>query len=424
MQTTFDSLALKQPILIALKEQGYSNPTEIQSKAIPTLIAGRDILATAQTGTGKTAAFSLPIINYLSEEDRGIRALILSPTRELALQINTCIKEYSRHTQLISCVVVGGVSINQQIRALKNVPDILVATPGRLLDLINQKVVSLNLVEKFVLDEADRMLDMGFFRDVKKIVAMLPKKRHSMFFSATMSKEISELASTILTNPVRVEVKPTASISEKISQKVMFVPQKDKPSLLIDLLKKQDVTRAIVFLRTKHRANRISESLTAKGITSGAIHSNKSQNARQKALADFESGRVKVLVATDILARGIDVSEISHVINFELPNESESYVHRIGRTARAGSAGTALSFCDVDELEYLQGIEKLIKTKLDMDDSHKFHCGHTASIRSIPAKAKNKPGSRSGGNQRGRSGGPSSNNRRRPSSRNGNSRLN
>ena len=416
MQNSFESLSLKKPILLALKEQGYSQPTDIQCKAIPPLMAGHDLLATAQTGTGKTAAFTLPIIHFLNEEQRGIRALILTPTRELALQIDTCIRDYSRHTQLISTVVVGGVSINPQIKALRNLPDILVATPGRLLDLLSQNAVSLKLVEKFVLDEADRMLDMGFIRDVRKIVALLPKKRQTMFFSATMSREIAELASNLLINPITVEVKPTASISERITQRVLFVPQKDKPTLLLDVLQAPGVKRAIVFMRTKHRANRISENLAARGITSGAIHSNKSQNARQKALADFEQGRVRVLVATDILSRGIDVDDITHVINFELPNESESYVHRIGRTARAGSAGIAISFCDVDELEYLQGIEKLIKTPLEMDDTHRFHCSQTASIRNIPAKSKNKPGS-GGRNSRG---GQSRSNQPRKSNNSGN----
>ncbi|NTV47730.1 MAG: DEAD/DEAH box helicase [Chlorobiales bacterium] len=380
----FEDLSLCQPILKALTEEGYQQPTPIQQAAIPEVLAGKDLLATAQTGTGKTAAFSLPMLHILHEQgkrsSRAIRALILTPTRELAQQIDVSIRNYSRHLPLHTAVVVGGVSMFSQIKALHRNPDILVATPGRLIDLFNQGYIRLDQLKIFVLDEADRMLDMGFIRDIRRIVAELPENRQTLFFSATVSPEINELASGILKDPAKVAVTPAASVSKNITQNVLFVDQMNKRALLTDVLKDKSVRRALVFTRTKHRANRITEQLMNHGIAADSIHSSKSQGARQRALSAFDRGRIKVLVATDIVARGIDVEGISHVINYELPNDPESYVHRIGRTARAGAVGIALSFCDNEEVSMLKGIEKLTKSSIAAIEDHPFHSPSVAAM--------------------------------------------
>ena len=379
--TSFTSLKLDPKILRAIEDEGYSEPTPIQLAAIPELLAGKDLLATAQTGTGKTAAFSLPILQMLnSRQERGaIAALILTPTRELALQIDESLRHYGRHLSLHSAVVLGGVPSGAQIRALRQNPDILVATPGRLLDLMKQGHARLDRVSMLVLDEADRMLDMGFVRDVRRIVSALPKKRQTMLFSATLAAEIEQFAADMLRAPARVAVTPAASVSGLIAQQVIFVEQSRKRELLTDVLRGDDVSRALVFTRTKHRANRLMRQLTSSGINADAIHSNKSQNARQSALAAFDRGRVKVLIATDIVARGIDVDGISHVINYELPNDPESYVHRIGRTARAGAEGIALSFCDAAELPMLKDIERLTRAPLTVMEDSLFHSGAIAA---------------------------------------------
>jgi ATP-dependent RNA helicase RhlE len=383
-QDHFASFSLNEQILRAVTEEGYQTPTPIQLAAIPELLAGRDLVATAQTGTGKTAAFALPILHRLHERRpqgaRGIRALILTPTRELALQIDQNLRAYGRHLALGSAVILGGVSANPQIQALRSNPEILVATPGRLLDLMNQGFVRLDRIEMLVLDEADRMLDMGFLPDVRRILAKLPQSRQTMLFSATMPKEIAALAADLLRNPAKVAITPPASVSVRIEQHVLFVEQDNKRDLLTRLIKNENIQRALVFTRTKHRANRIMEQLTKQGIAAEAIHSNKSQGARQRALEAFDSGRIRVLVATDIMARGIDVEGITHVINFELPNDPESYVHRIGRTARAGATGIAISFCCAEEVGLLKGIERLTKCPLTVDESHHFHSAATAAL--------------------------------------------
>jgi ATP-dependent RNA helicase RhlE len=411
----FDSLDLHSSILKALTDEGYEIPTPIQEKSIPNALAGNDVLGTAQTGTGKTAAFALPILNNLNKDkvrsDKGPRALILTPTRELAIQVDCSFKTYGRKLKLKTAVVVGGVPIKPQIIQLRKRPDVLVATPGRLLDLINQREARLDRVRYFVLDEADRMLDMGFIGDVKKIAGHVPKERQTLFFSATMPSEVEKLANTLLSNPVRVEVAPTATVADNITQSVMFVGKTDKRALLTQMLKESDVIRALVFTRTKHRANRISKLLSNRGISADAIHGNKTQKARQVALSKFHQGRVKVLVATDIVARGIDVDGISHVINYELPNDPESYVHRIGRTARAGAAGQALSLCDIDEVDFLTDIEKLTKMPLTHIGDHPFHCEQTAELYGIRSVLKSRPKQqqdrgprKSGGNGRWKSG--------------------
>ena len=370
----FESLNLSEKLLRALAKEGYQQPTPIQHQAIPMVLEGQDILATAQTGTGKTAAFSLPILQLLAEcKSRGqIRALILTPTRELALQIDESFRNYGRYLPLKSTVILGGVPAGAQIRALRQKPDILVATPGRLLDLMSQGHVKLDQIEILVLDEADRMLDMGFVHDVRRIVAALPKKRQTLFFSATLSRDIAALAADMLHQPVRAEVTPPASVSERIEQQVLFVEQGDKRDLLAQVLKGEDVHRALVFTRTKRRANRVMKQLSKQGIRADAIHADKTQGARQRALAQFDRGRIKVLVATDIVARGIDVEGISHVINYDLPNDKESYVHRIGRTARAGAEGIALSFCAAEEVPILKDIERLTDAKLTIVEDHAF----------------------------------------------------
>jgi Superfamily II DNA and RNA helicases len=358
------------PILSALKAKGYIEPTSIQELSIPVILDGRDLLGCAQTGTGKTAAFAIPLLQLLHKENINenklciIKVLILTPTRELAIQIGESLGEYGKHTGIRHTVVYGGVPQDPQTKALKSGVDILVATPGRLIDLVNQKYINLNHVKHFVLDEADRMLDMGFLHDVKKIIAQLPATRQTLLFSATMPKEITVLVDKILSNPVKVEVTPVSSTVDTIKQSVYFVERKDKKLLLIQLLKNKSVDSALVFTRTKHGADKIVRDLAKARIAAQAIHGDKSQTARQIALNNFKSKRTRVLVATDIAARGIDVQELSHVINFDLPAVPETYVHRIGRTGRAGMAGTALSFCDSEEKGYLMDIQKLISKKI------------------------------------------------------------
>ena len=367
--STFSNLDLVDPIQRALTARRHIVPTPIQARAIPELLAGRDMLGIAQTGTGKTAAFALPILQQLSQRHRqgrtrSLRALILAPTRELAIQIGEEFHGYGKHLNLCQTVIFGGVSQKPQVGALSRGVDILIATPGRLLDLMGQQRLGLAAIEFFVLDEADRMLDMGFVRDVRKIIGALPKRRQSLLFSATMPDEIARLSGEILADPVRVEVAPQATPVERVDQGVYHVVAGNKPALLANILAKPTLARVIVFTRTKHRANRVAKQLGKCGIAAEAIHGNKSQGARQRALAQFRAGAVRVLVATDIAARGIDVDSVSHVINYELPNEPESYIHRIGRTARAGARGTALSFCDPSERTYLHDIERLIRHPL------------------------------------------------------------
>jgi len=373
----FQQLNIIAPILKSLKEEGYTTPTPIQSQAIPIVLQRKDLLGCAQTGTGKTAAFAIPILQLLSTEKtatqkRKIRSLVVTPTRELAIQIDESFKSYGRHTGLISTVIFGGVSQFHQAAAINKGIDILIATPGRLLDLIQQRIVSLRDVEIFVLDEADRMLDMGFINDVKKIIAALPTKRQTLFFSATMPAEIKKLSDTILHNPSRVEVTPVSSTAETINQFVYFVDKGKKIDLLIEVLKDENIKTALVFTRTKHGADKVVKVLQKNGIKSAAIHGNKGQNARQNALRDFKEQSIRVLVATDIAARGIDVDDLQFVINFEIPNISETYVHRIGRTGRAGAKGTAYSFCDAEEKEWFRDIEKLIAKKIPVVENHPF----------------------------------------------------
>ncbi|HEX7493689.1 MAG TPA: DEAD/DEAH box helicase [Bacteroidales bacterium] len=373
----FESLNIIEPILKSLKEEGYTTPTPIQVQAIPIILQGTDLIGCAQTGTGKTAAFAVPILQLLSrnksfDRKKKIRSLIVTPTRELAIQIEESFKAYGRHTGLTCTVVFGGVNQHAQTNALRNGVDILVATPGRLLDLMNQGFISLKEIEIFVLDEADRMLDMGFIHDVKKILAALPQKRQSLFFSATMPPEIVKLAGSIVYKPVKVEVTPSASTVDIVNQFVYFIDRGNKNSLLLELLKDEKIKTALVFTRTKYGADKVVRVLKKKNISAEAIHGNKAQNARQKALAGFKAQTTRVLVATDIAARGIDVDDLEYVINFEIPNISETYVHRIGRTGRAGASGTAISFCDAEEKEYLKDIEKLITKRIQVVDDHPF----------------------------------------------------
>jgi len=373
----FKDLPIIEPILKALETEGYTQPTPIQQQALPLCIQGRDILACAQTGTGKTAAFAIPILQRLYQNRpagnrRPIRSLILTPTRELAIQIDESFAAYGRNTGLRHLVVFGGVSQHSQTEALKRSPDILTATPGRLLDLIGQGFINLREIEVFVLDEADRMLDMGFIHDVKRVIAQLPTRRQTLFFSATMPPEIARLADSILYNPAKVEVTPVATTAEKVSQAVYFTDKADKKRLLIHLLRDQAIRSVLIFTRTKHGANRVAEDLAKAGIGAAAIHGNKSQNARQAALSDFKAGRIRALVATDIAARGIDIDELSHVVNYELPNVPETYVHRIGRTGRAGASGIALSFCEAEEVPYLKDIQKLIRQVVPVVEDHPY----------------------------------------------------
>jgi ATP-dependent RNA helicase RhlE len=378
---TFDDLNLIDPILKALKEEGYTTPTPIQEQAIPHVLEGKDLLGVAQTGTGKTAAFTVPILQVLHRTaqlerhaPRAIRCLVLTPTRELAIQINESFGAYGRHlSQIRHTVIFGGVGQSPQVAALKRGVEVLIATPGRLLDLMNQGFVDLRQIEVFVLDEADRMLDMGFINDIKRILPKLPAKRQTLFFSATMPGQIQELASTILRpNPVRVAVTPVSSTADTVTQSVFLVDNNDKPALLRHLLQDRAIKRVLVFTRTKHGADKVVKTLAANQIPAEAIHGNKSQNHRQRALANFKAGTTRVLVATDIAARGIDVDELTHVINYEIPNEPETYVHRIGRTGRAGAFGTAFSFVEDEERAYLQDIQKLINRQIDLNDEHPF----------------------------------------------------
>ena len=373
----FQSLNIIDPILKSLKEEGYITPTPIQIQAIPIVLQGTDLLGCAQTGTGKTAAFAVPILQLLyaskaHDRKRRIRSLIITPTRELAMQIAESFKAYGRHTGLNCTVVFGGVNQNPQTTELQKGVDILVATPGRLLDLMSQGFITLRDVEFFVLDEADRMLDMGFIHDVKKIITALPHKRQSLFFSATMPPEIVKLAGTILHNPLKVEVTPSASTVDIIKQYVFYVDKGNKNALLVDVLQDKNIKTALVFTRTKHGADKVVRILEKNRISAEAIHGNKAQNARQRALNNFKAQSTRVLVATDIAARGIDVDDLEFVINYEIPNISETYVHRIGRTGRAGAKGTSLSFCDAEEKTWLKDIEKLIGKKIPVIDDHPF----------------------------------------------------
>ncbi len=373
---SFENLGLIEPILEALKSEGYTQPTPIQSQSIPLLLAGNDLLACAQTGTGKTAAFALPIIQHLSQnevkQNRRIKALIVTPTRELAIQIDESFATYGKNTKLRHTVIFGGVNQHSQVNALKMGVDILVATPGRLLDLVGQGFIRLGDVSHFVLDEADRMLDMGFVHDVKKIIKIIPVKRQSLFFSATMPDNIMTLASSILTNPEKVEVTPVSSTAETIQQAVYFVDQANKYELLHHVLKDNSIKSALVFTRTKHGADKVVKMLSRFNISAEAIHGNKSQNARQRALSNFKDRTTRVLVATDIAARGIDIDELAFVVNFEIPNISETYVHRIGRTGRAGASGKAISFCDIEERPYWRDIQRLINMQIPVEEGHPF----------------------------------------------------
>ncbi|MFC3773234.1 DEAD/DEAH box helicase [Paenibacillus sp. GCM10012303] len=375
---TFEQLQLIPPIIKAIAKENYSQPTPIQEQAIPPVLAGRDLFGCAQTGTGKTAAFLLPIIQLLSTQQgrmkgkRVIRSLILTPTRELAIQISDNAKSYGCFTNVRCGVIVGGVTQRAQEQLLEQGTDILIATPGRLIDLMNQGFVDLRHVQILVLDEADRMLDMGFIHDMKRIIAKLPSKRQTLFFSATMPSEITSLVNTLLKNPVKIEITPVSSTAERIKQVLYYVDKPNKLSLLIDLLQDKSIASAIVFTRTKHGADRIVRGLTKVKITAQAIHGDKSQNARQEALNNFKSGATRLLVATDIAARGIDIEELSHVINFNLPNIAETYVHRIGRTGRAGLSGIAISFCENEEIPYLKEIEKLTKQRIPVITDHPY----------------------------------------------------
>ena len=390
---TFDQLHLIAPILKALQEEGYSTPTPIQQQAIPKVLAGRDLMGCAQTGTGKTAAFSIPILQLLHKHpvqrsnSRHIRTLILTPTRELAIQIDESIAAYGRHLAIRHQVIFGGVSQHAQVQALSKGIDILTATPGRLLDLIGQGFISLDRIEFFVLDEADRMLDMGFIHDVRKVIRLLPAARQSLFFSATMPPEIIELAGTILKNPEHVAVTPPSSTVDLIDQRLYFVEKGQKKNLLVHLLDAWSVPSALVFTRTKHGADRLVKDLNKAGIESEAIHGNKSQNARQRALANFKSRTTRVLVATDIAARGIDIDELSYVVNYDIPNIPETYVHRIGRTGRAGNTGMAFSFCDSEEKPYIKDIIKLIARNIPVVEDHPF-TGNAAPAPEPPKTAR------------------------------------
>ena len=379
----FEELNLITPILRALRTAGYTQPTPIQEQAIPFILDGRDLLGCAQTGTGKTAAFAIPLLQMLYQEKknpkepRSIKALILTPTRELAMQIDESLATYGRYTGLKHTVIFGGISQVPQTNALRAGVDVLVATPGRLLDLMNQRYVRLNQVKMFVLDEADRMLDMGFSHDVKKIIAQLPVRKQTLLFSATMPPEITQLVDTILSNPVKVAVDPVSSPVDVIEQAVYFVDRQNKRTLLIRLLNEHPLDSVLVFTRTKHGADKVVRDLERARIPAQAIHGNKSQGARQLALNNFKSKRTRVLVATDIAARGIDVQELSCVINYDLPNVPETYVHRIGRTGRAGLGGTALSFCDLEERPYLKGIQKLIAQQIPVVQDQPYAMSNT-----------------------------------------------
>jgi ATP-dependent RNA helicase RhlE len=405
----FQDLNLIEPILRALKTEGYTTPTPIQEQAIPILLQHKDLLGCAQTGTGKTAAFAIPILQLLYQdrlqhkEQKTIKALILTPTRELAIQIDESFAAYGKHTGLKHLVIFGGVNQNPQTDALRRGVDILVATPGRLLDLMNQRYVNLEHIKMLVLDEADRMLDMGFVHDVKKIIAKVPAKRQTLFFSATMPKEIQQLADTILNKPEKVEVTPVSSTADTIQQALYYVEKNDKRALLAHILKDKEIKTALVFTRTKHGADKVVKDLIRVGITAEAIHGNKSQNARQRALTNFKNRTTRVLIATDIAARGIDIDELTHVINYELPNIPETYVHRIGRTGRAGASGIALSFCDEEEIEFLKDIHKLISKEIPVEEAHPYPMSPQSIVaKHAEGKKKGGGGQGGGGQKRGR----------------------
>ena len=404
-------MGLCNNILKAIKNEGYDSPTPVQELAIPLLIEGRDVLGVAQTGTGKTAAFALPVLEKLSfgkpQGKRNIRALILSPTRELAAQIDQRFYVYSKYMDVRHKVIFGGVSQKPQVQSLRKGIDVLVATPGRLLDLIQQGYIDLNHVEFFVLDEADRMLDMGFIRDIKKILKILPRNRQNLLFSATMPSSIANLANSFLNNAVMIDLSPEEITVERIDQAVLFVRKEDKIKLIIDIIKENQVERGIIFTRTKHGANKLVKKLDRANISALAIHGNKSQGARTRALSQFKSGSTPLLVATDIASRGIDVDDVSHVFNYDLPNEPESYVHRIGRTARAGKSGYAYAFCDESESGYLIGIERLIGKKIPVIDDHPYHFS-----KAVP-KPNQRPGKIRNGKNSGSSGNKSNNRHRR-----------
>jgi ATP-dependent RNA helicase RhlE len=410
---TFSELNLIQPVLRAISDEGYTSPTPIQEQGIPVMLEGRDLLGVAQTGTGKTCAFAVPILHRMYEsrpegKKRGpIRALILTPTRELAVQVNDSFKTYGKYTGFKSTVIFGGVNQYHQVQSLRAYPEIVVATPGRLLDLINQGHVHLEHLEFFVLDEADRMLDMGFIHDVKRILSYVPEKRQSVFFSATMPDNVASLANSILSNPVEVAVTPVSSTSENIAQSLYFVNKNNKGKLLVHLLEERDIKSALVFTRTKHRADKIMKELNQLGIKTDAIHGNKSQSARQLALNNFKRNKVRILVATDIAARGIDVDNLEHVFNFEIPNEPENYVHRIGRTGRAGASGTAFSFCEQEEMGFLRSIHRLlpepIEVVLDHPYAEELTLRETSGELGRNGRPGNRGGAKSGGN---RGGGP------------------
>jgi ATP-dependent RNA helicase RhlE len=401
----FSDLNLIEPLQKAVENEGYTTPTPIQAQAIPIILQGIDLLGVAQTGTGKTAAFSIPILQLLHQSypfqkgRRNIKALIVTPTRELAIQIDESLAAYGKYTQLTHTVIFGGVKQGKQTDALRDGVDILVATPGRLLDLINQRFISLNHIEMFVLDEADRMLDMGFIHDIKKLLVLLPKKRQSLFFSATMPPDIQKLSETILYRPQKVEVTPVSSTADTIKQAVYFVEKGDKNALLLDILKDKNIETVLVFTRTKHGADKVVKVLTKNGIKAEAIHGNKAQNARQRALDNFKSKTTRVLVATDIAARGIDVDDLAYVINFEIPNISETYVHRIGRTGRAGANGTAFSFCETEERPYLKDIQKLIGKQIPVITEHPYITASVAPVE-VPKPVQNVQKPKSGNGQK------------------------
>jgi len=400
--------ALIAPLQRAVAEEGYLTPTPIQQVAMPHVLAGRDLFGVAQTGTGKTAAFTLPLLQHLSKHQHRAtrsrpRALILAPTRELAAQIGDSIRTYGRYVQVTYTVIFGGVGQSPQVAAVSRGVDVVVATPGRLLDLMRQGHIHFDQLEVLVLDEADRMLDMGFIRDIRAILAALPKKRHSLFFSATMAPEVVELARAMVHDPVHVTIKPEQPTVEKIAQKVMFVDRAQKDVLLAQLLKDPAINRVIAFVQMKHAADKVVRKLLDAGISAVAIHGNKSQGARTQALAGFKSGKIRVLVATDIAARGLDVDDITHVINYDLPHEPETYVHRIGRTARAGASGDAVSFCCAEERDFLRDIERLIRKAVPVDLDHAFHC--EAAKNATGAAARPPPRTHNKGGQRGHGGG-------------------
>ncbi len=430
--TDFQSLGLSKTLLKAVASEGYTTPTPVQEQSIPPLLSGRDVLGVAQTGTGKTAAFALPVLQIMerkkTEGKRFIRALILSPTRELAAQIDERFAAYSEHMDVRHRVIFGGVNQNPQVRALQKGLDILVATPGRLLDLIGQGHIDISRVEFFVLDEADRMLDMGFIRDIEKVLKLLPNRRQNLLFSATMPKSIAKLAGSFLNNAVMVDVSPKEMTVDRIEQKIMFLRKADKRRLLVQLIKEEKVKCGIVFTRTKHGANRLVKQLDQSNIAAAAIHGNKSQGARTRALAGFKDGNIPILVATDIASRGIDVDGITHVFNYDLPNEPESYVHRIGRTARAGRSGVAYAFCDDTESGYLVGIQQLIGKEIPVHSGHPFHfIGAIPKPGQKPGKVKtggqSKSRPRGNRNQQNGRGKKKSNRSRKSNSSNNNSSL-